>query len=245
MSGEITLVLAFLAGLLSFLSPCVLPLIPSYLGILGGVGLANNQENEAPLQKNKQTQLRLIWTAAGFVLGFSTVFIIFGILISTTFFFMGGITKYINIAAGIIVIILGLNICFDFLKFLNHEKRPFLAKLMPARSKTQYSVAAAFVAGAAFGTGWTPCIGPVLTGIFLIAGQSGQILKAVFYLSLYSAGLAIPFMLAALFFNFFMKQAGRLRSKMRLIQRISGIILIIIGIIILSGHYSALSMLIH
>jgi cytochrome c-type biogenesis protein len=229
MSQDLSLFLVFSAGLLSFLSPCVVPLIPSYIGILGGVGLGEGNRS------------RLIRAAVGFVLGFSAVFVAFSILVSTTFFFMGDASKYINWAAGIIVIVLGLNVIFDFLSFLNYEKRPFLQKLMaPGIS----SVPAAFIAGVAFGTGWTPCIGPILTAILLLAGQGGKTGTAVFYLSVYSAGLAIPFILAALFFDSFLKHGERIRSHLPLIRRISGILLVVIGIMILAGRYSALNGLI-
>src|SRR5215469_3934255 len=100
MTGNLSLFLVFFAGLLSFLSPCVLPLVPSYISILGGLGL--KAEKNIPVH-----QPRLIWTAAAFVLGFSAVFITLGILVSATFFLMGGISRYINWAAGIIVIVLG------------------------------------------------------------------------------------------------------------------------------------------
>jgi cytochrome c-type biogenesis protein len=219
MTVEVTFFMAFAAGLLSFLSPCVLPLIPSYFSILGGTGHSKNGAS--------------IWTAVAFVLGFSAVFIAMGILLNTVFFLIGGISLYINIAAGIIVIILGLNIIFDFLIFLNYEKRPFL-----------HGKKTAFIAGAAFAVGWTPCVGPVLTAILLMAGQSGKILSAVFYLALYSAGMALPFILAALFFDFFMKQMAHLRSGMVIIRYVSGILLVIIGIMILTGRYSALNGLI-
>ena len=239
--------MAFAAGLLSFLSPCVLPLIPSYLSILGGVGLGG---------------ARLIRAAAGFVLGFSVVFIILGILISATFSLMGGMARYINWAAGIIVIILGLNVMFDFIPFLNYEKRPLLQRRFSERQSRQSqqsrqsseqrlheaprrgAIPAAFIAGAAFAAGWTPCIGPILTSILLMAGQSGKTGTAVVYLVVYSAGLALPFLLVALFFNSFMKHAARLRSHLPLIKRISGILLIIMGLMILSGRYSALNVLI-
>ena len=204
MTGDISMLLAFTAGLLSFLSPCVLPLIPSYLGILGGLGGRSLDHSRSGLA----------WVAAGFILGFSVVFISLGILISTTFFFMGGALIYINWIAGIVVIVLGLNIIFDFLSFLNYEKRPFLKKLPCAEKREQAAfwsilgaIPFAFIAGAAFGVGWTPCIGPVLTSILLMAGQSGKIGSAVCYLALYSAGLGIPFLLAALFFDSFMKHS--------------------------------------
>jgi cytochrome c-type biogenesis protein len=246
MTDDIPLLLVFAAGLLSFLSPCVLPLIPSYLRVLGGVGLAGNlkslsQTEGKTKQKHFYFQPRLLQAAVGFVLGFSVVFITLGILVSATFFLMGGISKYINWAAGIIVIVLGLNIIFDFLSFLNYEKRPLLQKSMHTGLR---GILAAFIAGAAFGAGWTPCIGPILTGILLMSGQSGKIGTAVFYLAIYSAGLALPFLLAALFFDFFLKNGSRLRSRLPLIRRISGILLVVIGIMILTGRYSALNILI-
>jgi len=233
MTEELSLFLAFSAGLLSFLSPCVIPLIPSYFSILGGVGLGSKAE--------AHSNTRMIRSAAGFVLGFSAVFITLGIIVSATFFFMGDITRYINWAAGIIVIILGVNILFDFLSFINYEKRPFLGRVVRGGI---HSTGAAFIAGAAFGTGWTPCIGPILTTILLMAGQSGKIHTAILYLAIYSAGLALPFLLVALFFESFLKHGARLRSHLPLIRRISGILLIVIGIMLLTGRYSALNALI-
>jgi len=228
-----SLMLVFTAGLLSFLSPCVLPLIPSYLSILGGLGIDKETKESA--------RFHLIFSAAGFVFGFSIVFITLGILVSKTFFLMGGISKYIHWAAGIIVIVLGLNVIFDFLKFVNYEKRPFLQKWMKPGMR---GTLAAFIAGAAFGTGWTPCIGPILTGVLLMAAQDGRTGTAVFYLAVYSAGLAAPFLLAALFLDFFLKRGSALRKHLPLIRRVSGIILIIIGLMILTGKYSSLNILI-
>ena len=225
-----SLILVFAAGLLSFLSPCVLPLIPSYLSILGGLGI------EKETNKN-----RLIFSASGFVLGFSVVFIALGILISKTFLLMGGISIYINWVSGIIVIVLGFNVIFDFLRFVNYEKRPFLQKWM---KKGIRGLFAAFLAGAAFGAGWTPCVGPILTSVLLMAAQDGKTGTAVFYLAVYSAGLAVPFLLAALFLDFFLKRGSALRKHLPLIRRISGILLIIIGLMILAGKYSALNILI-
>ena len=237
--ADLSILLAFSAGLVSFLSPCILPLIPSYFSILGGVGISAKRDRQNPAS----SRIHLLQTAAAFVLGFSAVFIILGILVSATFSLMGGILRYINWAAGIIVIILGLNVIFDFFSFMNYEKRPFFQKRMRSSSGVM-SMPAAFIAGTAFGAGWTPCIGPVLTAILFMAGQSGQTASAVLYLAVYSAGLAIPFLLAALFFNSFLKNASRLRSHLPIIRRISGILLIIIGLTILTGHYSALNILI-
>jgi len=248
MTEDLSLLLVFLAGLLSFLSPCVLPLIPSYLGILGGFGFGK-KTGETTVQSSLPFQPRLLWAATGFVLGFSAVFITLGILVSTTFSLMGEISRYINWAAGIIVIILGLNVIFDFFSFLNYEKRPFFQGRMRRQTNGETKsgirgIFGAFAAGAAFGAGWTPCIGPILTGILLMAGQGGKTGTAVFYLAVYSVGLALPFLLAALFFDSFLKHTSRLRSHLPLIRRISGILLIIIGLMILTGRYSALNILI-
>jgi cytochrome c-type biogenesis protein len=236
---DITVLLVFGAGLLSFLSPCVLPLIPSYLSILGGVGLdapkgKAPEENPSPAETTPYRP-RLIRASLCFVLGFSAVFMILSVLVSATFSLMGGISKYINWAAGLIVIILGLNVIFDFISFLNYEKR-----IHPAIRGT----GGAFIAGAAFGAGWTPCIGPILTSILLLAGQTGKTGTAVLFLGVYSLGLALPFLLAAVFFNSFLKHASKIRSALPLIRRCSGVLLVIIGIMILTGKYSALNILI-
>jgi cytochrome c-type biogenesis protein len=236
MTEELSLLLVFAAGLLSFLSPCVLPLIPSYLSIRGGFGI-----DKESLDKEESARFRLFFSAAGFVFGFSVVFIALGILVSKTFLLMGGVSRYINFTAGIIVIVLGFNVIFDFIKFTNYEKRPFFQKLMKPGIN---GVFAAFIAGAAFGAGWTPCIGPVLTGVLLMAAQSGKTGTAIFYLVVYSAGLAAPFLLAALFLDFFIKRGSAFRLRLPLIRRISGILLIILGVMILTGRFSALNILI-
>ena len=239
MTADLSLPLAFLAGLLSFLSPCVLPLIPSYLSILGGVGINN------PAAEQRADRPRFLLAALGFSLGFSVVFVFVGIVITAAFNFMGGVMRQLTIAGGIVVIVLGLNIVFNFLSFLNYEKRPFFNHRIfrHAAVNSFPRVAAAFIAGAAFATGWTPCIGPILAGIFFMAGQSGNTAAAVMHLSVYSLGLALPFIAVALFFDTFLKRLPSLRRHMALIQRISGIVLIIIGISILSGHFSAFNIL--
>jgi len=225
--------LTFAAGFLSFFSPCVLPLIPSYLSILGGAGgiAVSSTENE-PADKKRFV---LLITTFCFILGFTAVFIVLSIIISTAFLLMGNITKYIQIAAGIIVIILGLNVIFDFLSFLNYEKRLHINK---PRGRV-----GAFLAGAAFGAGWTPCIGPILTGVLFLAGQSGKAGIAALYLALYSLGLGLPFVLAALFFDRYLVTARWFRDRLPLIKKISGVLLVIMGVLILTGRFSALNII--
>jgi len=232
-----SIALTFAAGLLSFFSPCVLPLIPSYLSILGGASGRLGSSAEENEQKGKKRFILLITTFC-FILGFTAIFIILSIIISATFLLMGGAGKYIRIAAGIIVIILGINYIFDFIAILNYEKRFHVTN---RRKQGFNGLVSAFIAGAAFGAGWTPCIGPILTGVLFLAGQSGKTGIAAIYLALYSLGLGIPFILAALFFDRYLVPAKWFREKLPLIKKISGCLLIIIGILILTNQFSALN----
>ncbi|MDR1903799.1 MAG: cytochrome c biogenesis protein CcdA [Treponema sp.] len=168
-----------------------------------------------------------------FILGFSIVFIVLSIILSTFMFFLSGINTIINYTAGIIVIILGLNIIFNFIPFLNYEKR-----LHPDRPR---GLAGALFTGIAFGAGWTPCIGPILGSILLMAGQDGRLLPAVICLIVYSAGLGLPFLAAAFFWGAFIRRLARLKSIVPLISRISGVFIIGVGIFIFTGRFSALS----
>ena len=228
-----SITLVFAAGLLSFLSPCVLPLIPSYLSILGSAWY--KEKDRAEQEFPAHSKFVLFITTVCFVLGFTAVFIVLSIIMSATFLLMGGIAVYIRVASGIVVIILGLNIIFDFISVLNYEKRLRL-------SGKRRGLAGAFFAGAAFGAGWTPCIGPVLAGVLFLAGQSGKAGIAALYLAVYSLGLGLPFLLAAVFFDRFLVTAKWFRSRLSLIQKISGVLLIIIGILILTGRFSAINM---
>jgi cytochrome c-type biogenesis protein len=147
---------------------------------------------------------------------------------------MGGLSRIINGVAGVAVIILGLNMIFNFLPFLNYEKRVHV-------TRRPRGLAGGFLAGAAFGAGWTPCVGPILGSILLMAGQSGQMGRAALYLAVYSAGLGLPFLAVALFFDRLLPRAAKLRSHLPLIQRISGILLVFIGSLMLLGRYQALN----
>jgi cytochrome c-type biogenesis protein len=217
---------AFIAGLFSFLSPCVLPLVPSWLCLAGG--LAPGETLAAG-----GSRLRLVPGTLCFILGFSVVFVILSILFSGTFLLLGGAGRIINRIAGIIVIILGLNICGNFLKFLNYEKR--------FHFRGPRGLGGAFLAGAAFGAGWTPCVGPILGSILLLAGQSGKLGNAVLCLSAYSAGLGLPFLGAALALDPFLKKAAKLRPYLPWIRRISGLFLIGMGLLIFFDRFQSLN----
>jgi cytochrome c-type biogenesis protein len=226
MGDALSLPAAFAAGILSFLSPCVLPLVSSYLVFLSG--------NRAGETAGSQNRRYLVASTLSFILGFSAVFIVLSILFSLFMFILGGLGGIINIISGAIIIILGLNLIFNFIPFLNYEKRRH-----PLRRPQ--TLLGSFVVGLAFGAGWTPCIGPVLGSILLLAGQSGRLVLSVLYLAAYSLGLALPFMLAALFWDSLLKHLAALRSRVSLIQRISGLFLIGIGLFMMLGRFKTLN----
>ena len=222
--------ISFAAGLLSFLSPCVLPLIPSYIGFIGGASLAD-------LRDGKIARRPVIRRTVFFVLGFSAVFILLGILLSGGGILLGGWSSTINLIAGFIVITLGLNIIFDFWKVLNIEKR-FQIRKRPT------SGAASFLVGMAFGGGWSPCIGPILAAILFLAGRSGQLAVSILYLSVYSLGLGIPFLLAAIFISGFARNSSRILKHAPVIKTVSGILLILIGLSIAFGKFQQVNTLV-
>ena len=226
---DLNLGLAFIAGLLSFLSPCILPLIPAYLSLMGGTSIQDLKESGS---RRRGAFVNTLF----FVIGFSIVFMVLGILFSTTFALLSGITRIINIAAGAIVVILGFNFIFDFWKVLNFEKR-FQIEGRPT------SKPASLLFGMAFGAGWSPCIGPILSSILLLAGSTGSFLRALLLLSVYSLGLGLPFLLTGLFLPFALRQLDRIKKHLRTIKIVSGGFLIFIGALIIFGRLQQLNIL--
>jgi cytochrome c-type biogenesis protein len=220
MSANINVAIAFAAGILSFLSPCVLPLIPSYLSLIGGVSVRELGERQ---------RSRIFLRTLLFVLGFSIVFIALGVLFSGTGGFFTGATQIINIIAGTLVVVLGLNFIFNFWKFLNFEKRLHLRS-----SPTGWS--GALLLGMAFGAGWTPCVGPILASILFLAGSSARIVQGTLLLSVYSLGLGLPFMLAGLFFSRFIGARERMKRHFDTLRIVSGVFLVFIGLLIALGR---------
>ncbi|MDR3166923.1 MAG: cytochrome c biogenesis CcdA family protein [Treponema sp.] len=230
MADNISIPLAFTAGLFSFLSPCVFPLIPSWLCLVGGISLEGIIPGDTQAAGYRR---RLIPGTLSFILGFSLAFVVLGILFSGFFLLLGGAARILNGIAGLFIIFLGLQIYGDFFKFLNHEKRFHLEK--------PRGIVGSFLAGAAFGVGWTPCVGPILGSILLLAGQEGKIGRAVLCLSAYSAGLGLPFLGAALALEPFLKKAPLLRPYLPRIRRIGGLFLIGMGLLIFLGHFQTLN----
>jgi cytochrome c-type biogenesis protein len=229
MTADLNLLIAFAAGLLSFVSPCVLPLIPSYLSYVGGVSVAD-------LKDQSGAKTAVIIRTLLFVLGFSIVFVVLGVVFSGSGLLFSGASRAINIVAGAVVVLLGLNVIFDFWKFLNYEQKIHL-------SERPRGYAGSVLIGMAFGAGWTPCIGPILAGILFLAGSSGQVSTGVLYLSVYSMGLAVPFILASVFFSAFAKQMEKIKRHFGAIKTGSGIFLIVIGLLISFGQFQRLNVI--
>ena len=215
--------IAFGAGLISFLSPCVLPLIPGYISYISGQSL------QEILNKKEINFFPLIL----FCLGFSTVFVILGASAS----FLGQTllqnSEILRIAAGIIIIIFSLQLIGIInIPYLNFEKR--------YDSKESRNILFPYVIGVAFGFGWTPCIGPILGSILALASIEETLTRAVILLILYSLGLAIPFVLSGYLIQRFLLFSKNFRKNINLISKIGGIILLVTGILILTNQLQAI-----
>ena len=219
----IEIFIAFGAGLISFLSPCVLPLIPGYIAYISGSSL-----NEL-LEKKDVNLLPIIL----FTFGFSIVFIIFGA--SATFLgkFLLSNSFPLRIIAGVIIIFFSLHIIGIInIKFLNYEK-----KIYADRNNTVFS---SILIGMAFAFGWTPCIGPILGSILILASTTENIGKGILLLSSYSLGLAIPFILSGYLIQKFILLSKNIKKKMNVITKVGGILLFLTGILILTNQLQVL-----
>ena len=219
----IEIFIAFGAGLISFLSPCVLPLIPGYIAYISGSSL-----NEL-LEKKDVNLLPIIL----FTFGFSTVFIIFGASATYLGKFLLSNSFPLRIIAGVIIIFFSLHIIGIInIKFLNYEK-----KIYADRNNTVFS---SILIGMAFAFGWTPCIGPILGSILILASTTENIGKGILLLSSYSLGLAIPFILSGYLIQKFILLSRNIKKKMNIIMKVGGILLFLTGILILTNQLQVL-----
>jgi len=231
--NDISLPLAFLAGVLSFLSPCVLPLIPSYVSFITGISFKDLTVG----QDRKKIHYLTMTNSIAFILGFSTVFIALGVSSSAVGSFFFQYVDMIRIIGGVLVIIFGLFIAGVLkLDFLMIQKKIYLSG-KPA------GYVGTFVVGMTFAAGWSPCIGPILGTILVYAGSKGSALYGFQLLAAYSLGLAVPFFLSALAINVFLSYSPKLARFMRVIMFISGLLLIIFGILLLTDQIRVLTRL--
>lgn len=228
---EATVPLSFFAGVVSFLSPCVLPLVPSYVTFITGMSFEELNANE-----NRKRVMYLTFTnSMVFILGFSTVFIALGASSSLLGQVLSRYQDWLRITGGILTIIFGLFIA-GVLKsdFLMKERKVHLQGRPAGYIGT-------FLIGMTFAAGWTPCIGPVLGSILLVASTKGAAIEGIKLLSAYSAGLAIPFLLSALAFNSFLSYTKMIHRYMRSVMIVSGVLLIIFGGLLLTNKVSELT----
>jgi len=233
--ADVTLWLAFTAGILSFFSPCVIPLIPSYLTYITGLSFAELQQ----AHPNRRVRLLVLSHSLTFVAGFSLVFITLGALAgvaSATFqdHLHEGLL-WLQRGGGVLVFLFGVHMTglFHFGVLLG-DKRVHLQRKPSGYLGT-------LLVGLAFAAGWTPCIGPVLGTILMIAATSGQVAKGVLLLSVYSVGLGLPFLVAGLLFHGFLVFFNRFRGYIRLLEIFTGVLLMAAGVMLFFGYFGDLS----
>ena len=216
-----------LAGLVSFLSPCVLPLVPAYLGFLGGTSI----EMVAGLDgdEDRQARRRILLAATAFVLGFTTIFLAFGASASLIGQVLLPWRGWLGIAAGVILIGFGLHFLGVFKIALLHREARYHGQGRPA------SLAGAYLIGLAFACGWTPCIGPILSAVLSVAGSTASLGRGVALLFTYSMGLGIPFLAAALALGPFLGFMKQFRRHLGLVEKAMGFALIVTGVLMLTG----------
>jgi cytochrome c-type biogenesis protein len=228
--ADINLPLVFLAGMLSFLTPCVLPLVPAYLSFLAGTTLDELQDK----QPDRVVIRRALATAALFVLGFGTVFVLLGATASV----LGGLLRqhlqWLTVIAGLAIIVMGLHFLGLFkIAFLYREQRWSPAKPV--------GVWGGYVMGLAFAFGWTPCIGPVLAAVLTVAAGEATVARGAGLLAIYAAGLGLPFILAAFAMGPFTHFLARFRKHLGRVEKIVGVLLVLVGIAFLTGWLTRIS----
>ena len=231
MTEPVSLLTAFLGGVVSFVSPCVLPIVPGYLSFISGVNVAQFKNREVPPGLARRVAI----TSLFFVLGFSTVFVTLGAAATYAGYLLKQYQRVLGMVGGVLVLVLGLHTAgIVRIPFLLYQKRAEIRE-------RPLGLLGAFVVGLAFGFGWTPCIGPILGAILLYAAQQETVGQGVALLSAYSAGLGIPFIAAGIAINQFFAASARLRRHLDLVERGSGVLLILVGLLLVSGRLETLA----
>lgn len=230
MNGNVSILTALIAGLVSFLSPCVLPLVPPYLVFLAGTSLERLADAEPEPRVRRETVL----AAALFVLGFSTVFVALGASASVIGSLVRAYSGPLSTVAGVVIIVMGLHFLgITPIALLHRQKRVELAKPV--------GLWGAYVIGLAFAFGWTPCIGPILATILAVAASERTVTKGAGLLAVYSLGLGIPFMIAAFAVEPFAAFLARFKNYMHRVEQAMGALLVLTGIAFLTGSINQMS----
>ena len=222
------LLVAAIAGLLSFLSPCVLPIVPPYLAFMAGASMED-------LHQGTVADKRIMKAATFFVLGLSTVFLILGLAASTFGRLFLAYQREMAIASGLVIALFGLH-------FLGILRIPLLYRDARFDARVNGGTSfGAYVLGLAFAFGWTPCIGPVLGSILSLAAQEGSVERGLLLMGFYAAGLGVPFLLTALFLRHAIGLMSGMKRHMQTIERIMGLLLLGVGALMLTGGFTAMS----
>ncbi|MEC9342531.1 MAG: cytochrome c biogenesis protein CcdA [Pseudomonadota bacterium] len=222
---------AFLAGLLSFVSPCVLPIVPPYLAYLAGISFAELDSDTIEAGKAR----RIVLSSVAFVLGFSTVFIALGATASLIGQTIAQYFDILSVVAGVLIIIMGLHFLGVFRIALLYRE----ARVQVDRGAA--GAAGAYVMGLAFAFGWTPCVGPVLAAILFVAGAEDTALRGASLLTAYSLGIGIPFVLAGVFASRFIGWANRFKRHMHRVEMAMGALLVLTGLLFITGQMSRIA----
>jgi len=226
---DVSVLIAFSAGLLSFASPCVLPLVPSYITYITGVSFQDLTSEET----RKKLKLATLVHSLLFILGFSTIFILMGASASYLGQLLSRYQYWVVKIGGVLIILLGIHFVLQIFPFLQIEKRIHF-------EKKSLGYLGSFLVGIVFAAGWTPCIGPILSAILIYASTSQNMTTGIALLAAYSLGLGIPFLVASLAFNLFLSAFQKMQRYMRVIIFVSGFFLIAIGILILTDTFRSI-----
>ena len=220
---------AFVAGLISFLSPCVLPLVPGYVSLISGVGVEQLKMKEGDLFR------KVMLNSAAFIVGFSIVFITMGAISTEVGQVLAQYKTLLARIAGAVIILFGLHLTGLL------QIKALLADTRLHNLKGSSSAWGAFVIGFAFAFGWTPCVGPILAVVLGFAAAQDTVWKGIFLLAIYSAGLAVPFLLTSLGIERFLKFYNRFKFHMHAVEVASGVLLIALGILLVMGRFTLIS----
>ena len=231
MTDNLNLLTAAVAGLISFLSPCVLPLIPGYISFISGISLQDLKGTDRSFEVSRRAFVSSLW----FVLGFSAVFIALGASATVVGTLLLQKLQLLKQVAGVLIILLGLHLIGILrIPFLQYEKKLEVGQ-------RPLTALGAFLVGAAFAFGWTPCIGPILAGILALASTQETIAQGMGLLAVYSVGLGIPFLLTSLGVGAFFRFFSRFRRYLRIVEIASGFLLVAIGILIFTDRLAGLA----
>jgi len=229
--GNFPILASLFAGILTFISPCILPLIPAYITLVTGLSVEELD--------NKKNLLSVFLSSVSFVLGFTTVFVFLGLSVTIIGQFFLNNMDILKIVGGTLIIIFGLHLIGIFKIKILYKQFSWLDKIK--RTSNYFTI---YLIGCAFAFSWTPCVDPILASILIMAATQGTVAKGTFLLLVYSLGLAIPFILTALFINRFFIIFNTLKKYYRIIEIVSGTLLIVMGILIISGGFNKITIFI-